>query len=227
MTQSEPWRTPASMASASSPVGVRLSETSRAAAGIPAPVSASVTWAVAGFGVPAARRLSASARVCFKALIPGSASAGDPAAAVAGGDADGAGSVADGTWLGEGAAADTAGAVSVPCWGAALQADSNAANTRGPATARRTAPHGATAADERPGRAALGGVGRFFLVLVMPPILPRRTGGIVAAWQKRGGRGDGLQAVAPASSPVSVSTETYSPLPSSNTTPSGVVSSSG
>ena len=61
MTQSPPWRTAASMASASSPVGVLLCETSSAAGSIPAPTKASVTWAVAGFGAAAANLPSASA----------------------------------------------------------------------------------------------------------------------------------------------------------------------
>jgi hypothetical protein len=69
MTQSPPWRTAASMASASRPVGVRLCDTSSTPGAIPAPVSASVTWAVAGLGVPAASLPSASVTVCLAVSV--------------------------------------------------------------------------------------------------------------------------------------------------------------
>jgi hypothetical protein len=57
------------MASASRPVGVRLCDTCNAAGAIPAPVRASVTWAVAGFGEPAASRPSASVTVCVTVSV--------------------------------------------------------------------------------------------------------------------------------------------------------------
>jgi hypothetical protein len=60
------------MASASNPVGVRLADTSRTAGATPAPVRASVTWAVAGLAVAAARRFRASVTVCFTAAVAGS-----------------------------------------------------------------------------------------------------------------------------------------------------------
>jgi hypothetical protein len=73
--QSAPCSTADSMASAASPVGVRLADTSRTAGATPAPVRASVTWAVAGLGAAAARRFSASVTVCFTAAVAGSAAA--------------------------------------------------------------------------------------------------------------------------------------------------------
>jgi hypothetical protein len=65
------------MASASSPVGVRLWETCNAAGAMPAPVRASVTWAVAGFGDPAASRPRASVTVFLTVSV---AAASGPAA---------------------------------------------------------------------------------------------------------------------------------------------------
>lgn len=77
MTQSFPWSTAASTASASRPVGVRLCETCNAAAAIPAPVRASVTCAVAGFGDPAASLPSASVTVFLTVSVAAAAAADD------------------------------------------------------------------------------------------------------------------------------------------------------
>lgn len=63
------------MASASRPVGVRLCETCNAAGAIPAPVSASVTCAVAGFGDPPASLPRASVTVFLAASVAAAAAA--------------------------------------------------------------------------------------------------------------------------------------------------------
>lgn len=86
------------MASASRPVGVRLCDTSSTPGAIPAPVSASVTWAVAGLGVPAASLPSASVTVCLTvsvaaraATAPVSEAAGRPEVSARGSAAPGSG----------------------------------------------------------------------------------------------------------------------------------------
>jgi hypothetical protein len=60
MTQSLPCNAAASMESTSRPVGVRLAETSRVAAGTPAAVSACLICSASGFGLPEATTPSVS-----------------------------------------------------------------------------------------------------------------------------------------------------------------------
>lgn len=72
------------MASASRPVGVRLCETCNAVGAIPAPVRASVTCAVAGFGDPAASLASVSVTVFLAPSVTAAAAAADAAVSAGG-----------------------------------------------------------------------------------------------------------------------------------------------
>lgn len=158
MTQSPPSSTEASMASASSPVGVRLCETCNAAGGMPAPVRASVTCAVAGFGDPAASLPRASVTVFRTASVAAASgfAADCPAVGAAGGPAEGASAV---TGLVAVPASDEAAVVGsdVPGWtpGGTPPTHPDRASARAvPATAgtrRRAAwPNAEGAADDAP-----------------------------------------------------------------------------
>lgn len=113
MTQSLPCSTDASMASASKPVGVRLWETWRTEGAMPAAVSASVTWAVAGFGDSAASAVSVLVTVCRTVSVAATSAAGaDGVPDVSASGSAVSVSVAAGTAL----VADLADGAGVPDW---------------------------------------------------------------------------------------------------------------